>query len=152
MRIPERLHNFPRGNKQVSRESAAKQWHINKYNARAFHVATNTVPWITLSEFELVSCALASVRSGYMDSTESRTHRPSQLQNAGPSFKRLELFSRSWNSHLDQSNRSKSPPLFYLPLSKESLVSQPTSKYQIRWFSNGMSQWLIITVINKEMK
>jgi hypothetical protein len=81
MRIPERLHNFPRGNKQVSRESAAKQRHINKYNARAFHVGTNIIPWITLSEFELVSCALASVRTGYMDSNEPRTHQPSQLQN-----------------------------------------------------------------------
>jgi hypothetical protein len=38
MRIPGRLRNFPRGNKQVSRESAAKQRHINNYNA---HVPRN---------------------------------------------------------------------------------------------------------------
>jgi hypothetical protein len=151
MRIPERFHNFPRGNKQVSRESAAKQRHI-KYNVRAFHVGTTIIPWITLSEFELISCALASVRTGYMDSIESRPHQPSQLQNAGPSLKSLLLFSRSRNSQIDQANRSKSPPLLDLPLSNQSLVSQPTSKYQIRWFSNGLSQWLIITVIYKEIK
>ena len=72
MGIPERLHNFPRGNKQVSRESAAKRRRINKYNACALHVGTSITPWITLSEFELVSCAPASVRTSYMDSLESR--------------------------------------------------------------------------------
>jgi len=106
MRIPERLHNFPRGNKQVSRESAAKR-HIKKYNARAFHVGTTIILRITLSEFELVSCALTSGRTGYMDSTQSRHHRLSQFQNAGPSLIRLQLISRSRNSQIDQANRSK---------------------------------------------
>ena len=37
---------------------------------------TCIIPLITSSEFELVSCALASLRTGYLDSPESRPHWP----------------------------------------------------------------------------